>query len=154
MDYTPRRIIAMVREGFRDEVLKSFTIWLCASCYSCTASCPKEIKITDLMYNLKREAIREKTHPPGFTIPVLAKEFFASVAKHGRMSEGRVVMRMYLKTNPLKHIGKSFLGLKLFLKGRMAMNQDTIKNRKQLKRLLTALDRRAAVLRFPVKEAL
>src|SRR5512138_2064641 len=27
MDYTPRRIIAMVREGFRDEVLNSVTIW-------------------------------------------------------------------------------------------------------------------------------
>ena len=36
MDYTPRQIIAMIREGFREEVLNSVTIWLCASCYSCT----------------------------------------------------------------------------------------------------------------------
>ena len=36
MDYTPREIIAMARMGFKEEVLKSYTIWLCASCYACT----------------------------------------------------------------------------------------------------------------------
>lgn len=28
MDYTPRKIIQMVKEGFRDEVLKSTTVWI------------------------------------------------------------------------------------------------------------------------------
>ena len=59
MDFTPRRIIAMVRAGFKEEVLRSFTIWLCSSCYSCTADCPREIKITDVMYALKQLAIKE-----------------------------------------------------------------------------------------------
>ena len=31
MDYTPRRIVAMTRAGFKEEVLNSFTIWLCSS---------------------------------------------------------------------------------------------------------------------------
>src|ERR1700690_1813762 len=45
MDFTPRKIIAMVRAGFRDEVLSNHTVWICASCYSCTVECPKSIKI-------------------------------------------------------------------------------------------------------------
>ena len=45
MDYTPRQIIAMIRAGFRSEVLSSYTTWLCASCYACAVECPKEIKI-------------------------------------------------------------------------------------------------------------
>ncbi|HZP02835.1 MAG TPA: 4Fe-4S dicluster domain-containing protein, partial [Terriglobia bacterium] len=40
MDYTPRRLIHMAREGFKRDVLQSFTIWLCTSCYSCTVECP------------------------------------------------------------------------------------------------------------------
>jgi hypothetical protein len=27
MDYTPRKIIAMIKSGFKDEALRSFTIW-------------------------------------------------------------------------------------------------------------------------------
>ena len=63
MDYTPRRLIAMTRAGMKDEVLGSFSIWVCASCYACTAACPKQIPITDIMYALKRTAIREGVHP-------------------------------------------------------------------------------------------
>src|SRR5512142_1640305 len=59
MDYTPRRVINLAREGFRTEALSSNTIWLCASCYSCAVQCPQDIHITDIMYGLKREAIRE-----------------------------------------------------------------------------------------------
>src|SRR5512142_1457523 len=64
MDITPRRVVQLVREGFRDEVLRSQTIWLCASCYSCAVHCPQAIHITDLMQALKREAIRERLFPP------------------------------------------------------------------------------------------
>ena len=53
----PRRIIQLVREGFRHDALRSQTIWLCASCYACAVHCPQDIHITDVMYTLKREAI-------------------------------------------------------------------------------------------------
>jgi quinone-modifying oxidoreductase subunit QmoC len=76
MDHTPRQIMAMTRAGFRDDVLSSNTPWLCASCYACTVECPKEIKITDVMYAIKREAIRRKVYPKRFPVPVLAKEFY------------------------------------------------------------------------------
>ncbi len=97
MDYTPRRIIAMVRAGFRDEVLNSVTIWLCASCYSCTVECPREIKITDVMYALKQEAIAAGTYPKRFPIPVLAREFFRGVAANGRNNEGPLMVRLLLR---------------------------------------------------------
>ena len=153
MDYTPRRIIAMLREGFKSEILESFTIWLCASCYSCTVQCPKDIKITDIMYNLKREAIREEAYPKGFTIPVLAQEFFKSVQKNGRMSEGRVIMKMYMKTNPFSHVNKAGLGLRLFRRGRMSMGQSRIKNLKELQTIMRAMDRQNTSLSFKKKEA-
>ena len=63
MDFTPRRIIALVREGFRSDALASQTIWLCASCYSCTVHCPQKVHITDVMYSLKREAIKHRFTP-------------------------------------------------------------------------------------------
>jgi len=75
MEHSPRQIMALVRAGFKDEVLQSNSIWLCASCYSCTVECPREIRITDIMYALKQRAIQEGVYPKRFPIPVLAKEF-------------------------------------------------------------------------------
>ena len=120
MEHTPRKIMALTRAGFRQEVLTSNTIWLCASCYACTVECPKQIQITDVMYALKRKAIEQGVYPKNFPVPVLAREFFNSVRKTGRSNEFWIVLRMFLKTNPLKLIGNGLMGLKLMLKGRMS----------------------------------
>jgi quinone-modifying oxidoreductase, subunit QmoC len=141
MDLPPRKIISMVREGFKEEGLTSMTIWLCASCYSCTSDCPKGIKITDVMYALKRRAITDGVYPKRFPTPVLAREFFSLVEEYGRNSEGRLLVQMYLKTNPFAMLKQAFMGMKLFLVGRVSMKTERIKNREQLHTLLKALDR-------------
>lgn len=140
MDYTPRQIIALTRGGFKDEVLNCFTIWLCASCYNCTVECPQGIKVTDVMYALKRRAIQEKTHPKRFPIPILAREFHNSVAKYGRNSEAWVAAMMYLKSNPFKHFRKGLFAVKLLLTGRMRLKREKIKNVPELKAILHALE--------------
>ena len=141
MDHTPRKIIAMTRAGFRDEVLSSNTIWLCSSCYSCTVECPKEIKITEIMYVLKRRAIERKVYPRKFPIPVLAQEFFKSVLSTGRSNEGRTVARVWLKTNPMQMLANAALGLKLMRRGRMTMKKERMTGgHAQMRRLLDSLD--------------
>lgn len=140
MDYTPRRIVAMTLAGFKQEVLSSFTIWLCASCYSCTAECPKGIKITELMYALKQKAIEEKMYPKRFTIPTLAREFFKLVLKNGRNSEGKLITSVFLKTHPLNLLKMSRLGLRLLKTGRMNLKTERIQRMNELQPLLEALD--------------
>lgn len=141
MDYTPRRIIAMVREGFKDEVLNSYTIWLCASCYSCTVECPKEIHITDVMYALKREAIANKIHPKNFFIPKLADKFYGQVEKTGRNSELPVLIKLYA-FSPLKMLKNAGLGWGLFSRGRMPLVEGGVKDRKSFKKYLDAVEKR------------
>jgi quinone-modifying oxidoreductase, subunit QmoC len=136
MDYTPRKIIAMVRAGFRQEVLSNRTVWLCASCYQCTVECPKGIKITDVMYALKREAIENKIHLKNFPVPILAKAFFGEVKRRGRISEAYLLIRYYFNYNLFKMLGYSSLGLKLFLKGRLSLFEKGMKNKKGLRALL------------------
>jgi heterodisulfide reductase subunit C len=138
MDYSPRRLIAMTRAGYRREVLGSFTIWLCSSCYACTVACPKGIKITDVMYALKRRAIKDGLYPRRFPIPVLAREFFGAVRKRGRSSEGRLLARLYLRTNPLRALPIAGLGLRLWRRGRMDFRAAHVRRRAELARLLAA----------------
>jgi heterodisulfide reductase subunit C len=137
MDYPPRKIIALIKNGFKEEALKSFTIWLCPSCYTCQVRCPAKIKITDVMYALKRRAIEDKVYPSRFAIPVLAKEMHKLIAKNGRNSELWLVLNMYLKSkNPLGLLKMAPMGLSLMKTGRMSLKKEKIKNRKQLRKLL------------------
>lgn len=142
MDYTPRKIVAMVRGGFREEVLNCFTIWLCASCYSCAVNCPMKLKITDIMYTLKQIAMKEGQYPSRFPVPVLAKEFIKMVKRNGRINEGVLATLMMLKTNPVRILGYSTTGLKLFLKGRIGLELPKVSDPKQLKKMIEALEAR------------
>jgi len=54
MDILPNQIIRYAQLGFKDELLKSKAIWICASCFTCNARCPKGINIAEVI-----EAIRE-----------------------------------------------------------------------------------------------
>jgi quinone-modifying oxidoreductase subunit QmoC len=136
MDYTPRKIIAMTREGFKEEVLNSLTIWLCASCYSCYVQCPRQIHITDVMYTLKREAIQMGFHPKRLPIPILAQEFYKRVVKDGRNTESWLLVSLYLRTNPFIMLREAILGIKLFLRGRLTIGRERVKRRDQLHAIL------------------
>lgn len=141
MDYTPRQIIGMVREGFKDDVLKSQTIWVCASCYSCTVECPRQIKLTDVMYILKRMAMEKGIYPRGLPIPILAREFFDIVADRGRNSEAALMVRVGMKTGALRLARKLGFGFKLMRKGRLSPRMERISNPSEISKIVKAVSK-------------
>jgi ferredoxin len=56
MDLLPNQIIRAVQLGLAEDVIRSRTPWLCASCLVCTVRCPKGIDIARVM-----EAVRQIT---------------------------------------------------------------------------------------------
>jgi heterodisulfide reductase subunit C len=140
MDHTPRQVMALTRSDFKNEVLRDHTIWLCASCYACTVECPKNIRITDIMYELKQRAIHEGYYPKHFPIPVLAREFTDMVRKNGRISEMLLVIKLFLKTSWKAALGNWRMGLDLQRTGRMSLKAEKIQQREQLARMIDAVN--------------
>lgn len=140
MDYTPRQIMALVRADFKHEVLRSRTIWLCASCYACTVECPRNIRITDIMYALKQRAIQEGVYPRRFPIPVLAHEFSAMARRYGRITETLLVLRLFLKSNWTALFRSWRLGLGLLRTGRFSLRRERITGRQQLEQMLATVN--------------
>jgi len=136
MDFGPRRIIGLVREGFRTTALSSETIWLCASCYSCAVHCPRKIHVTDIMYTLKREAIEAKLYPRRLPIPVLAQEFYRAVRSRGKNPELWVVLRMALKSHPLILLSMIHTGWALLRTGRLSLHSEHSDGIAEIKRYL------------------
>lgn len=60
MDLLPNQIIRLVQLGQIEEVVNSKTIWLCASCFSCTTRCPKGVDLAKLMEALRLLLLRKK----------------------------------------------------------------------------------------------
>jgi len=136
MDRSPRQLLYLAREGFREEVLRSFTIWLCTSCYTCTVRCPCGIHVTDMMYALKRRAIEDGLYPKRFAIPVLAREFRRMVKSRGRITESRLVLQLMMRTKLMRLLGMIPMGRNLLRTGRFSMKAERIRDREQLSKLL------------------
>lgn len=139
MDHTPREIFAMIKAGFKEEVLKSNTPWYCVSCYYCMVRCPQEIHITDIMYTLKRMAIKEGYYRESSATeaPEFSETFIDYVENYGRSFELGLAARHHMRHHPINTIRMaSSLGLELLRKGRMDLTPTRIKNIDQLKAIL------------------
>jgi heterodisulfide reductase subunit C len=132
MDITPRKTIALFRAGEIESILRSNTIWICASCYACTVRCPSGIKITDMMYAFKRIAMERKIFPGRLPVHALSSSFVSIVNKYGRNQEVGLLLRYGLKTSLARLIAQIPLGWRLRWKGRVSLKTTTIKDRKQL----------------------
>jgi heterodisulfide reductase subunit C len=122
MDSSPREIVAFVRAGYRDRVLSSNTIWMCASCYACYVRCPKEIKITDFMYKLKQIAMRQGyRNPEAKRARVLARKFADNVRSLGRNNEMWLLVKYFLATNIFSALKYTGMGLSLLGTGRLEL---------------------------------
>lgn len=135
MQYTPRTLFALINANQRDEVLTANTMWYCVSCYLCTTRCPQEIPITDIMYALKRLAIREGKVKDS-TAPYLAKTFTDLVERYGRSYEVGIATLYLALRKPTSALKMGGMGFSMFTKGRLALLPTKIKNVDQLQAIV------------------
>ena len=149
MDYSPRKLIAMVRSGMREEVLSSNSMWYCLTCYLCTVRCPRGIKPTELMHALECLAVRHDLATRRTTTPIVYQSFVDILTRNGRVHEVDFIFRYYLnlyrlflRMKPLaalKMVALAFMtpvALKLFGRGRLAFKAKRIKRRRELNAIL------------------
>jgi len=135
MDYTPREVIAAFRAGMLARVLESNTVWMCASCYGCAVRCPAGIKLTDIMYELKRLGIKYRIHPKGVSAPALSRVFVSLVDRYGRNLEPMLLLRFLAQVNPLSLFRLLPLGLRFFSHRRSQLRPSKIKGLAQLRKI-------------------
>jgi len=136
MDLSPRELIALFRAGEMELIMKSRTIWICASCYACTTRCPSGIKITDIIYALKRTAMERGLETSAPQVKVLASTFIDNLMKYGRLHEGTLIRKYYSRTNLMKFLDIAPLGRKLWKTKRMSVFPRRIKGHKSLSRII------------------
>jgi len=57
MDITPSQIMRKVMIG-QEDVLQSRTMWICASCFTCTIRCPRKLDVSKVAEALRQIELR------------------------------------------------------------------------------------------------
>lgn len=127
MDLLPDRVIRLALLGAEDQVLGSNTIWVCASCETCTTRCPNGIDIAGVMDWLKEEALKRGLAIPQPDVAGFHRAFLKTIkTSGGRLSEP-LLMGLFAfnkfrrKFDPEDMRQNLKLGLKLWKRGRLPL---------------------------------
>ena len=128
-DYPVNQIMRLIQLGQRETVLKSRSIWLCASCQACTTRCPNNVDVARIMEALRIMSRREGMVSGG-DIRMFFDEFLRSVRTFGRVFETGLLPVYSIKA------GKPFTDLDLaprvLMKGKLAFMPPKMKGRKKV----------------------
>jgi heterodisulfide reductase subunit C len=139
MDYKPHQVMQMVNLGRIAPLLSSRTIWVCASCYTCSTRCPNEVNVAGVMDSLRQQALVEKAAPAEAGVRLFHRAFLGDVRAHGRVHELSMMARYKMATRT--YLDDMRLGRRMFLKGKLRLLPSFVRNRKEIARLFTKEDR-------------
>ena len=133
MDVPPNAIHRFLQFGYRDELLKSNAIWLCAACETCGNRCPNDINTAKVIDALKHLAVREGIRGKEKAVPVMHTVFLSGIKKRGRMHEISLIRDMRLRSGGyFKDMG---LGIKMFRMGKLSLIGEKVKNIKEVRNI-------------------
>ena len=117
MDHKPSQLIHAIRLGMDDLVFKSTTMWLCASCETCTTRCPQEVDVAKVMDAVKITAVRQGIKPTISQVAAFYRAALANIKKCGRMYEMGMIVGLKMRT--FDFFKDAQLGMKMFRKGKL-----------------------------------
>ncbi len=62
MDTPPRQILRMAQLGLQEDLEKSETCWVCASCHGCNVMCPRGVDLPRVMEALRQMKLRKNVN--------------------------------------------------------------------------------------------
>jgi heterodisulfide reductase subunit B len=86
MDLMPNQVMRALQLG-DESVLESKTIWVCASCQTCTTRCPQGIDIAAIMDELRIESKRRGIEPALPDVDKFGRLFLTDIRVLGRLYE-------------------------------------------------------------------
>jgi heterodisulfide reductase subunit C len=142
MDLYPDQVMRYIQLGLRKEILGSSTIWVCASCETCTTRCPNEVDIARVMDYLKQTIVKKKTKAAERKVLTFHRVFLDAVRKRGRVFETGLMQNYMLKSGEWIHKLKDRtimeeirLGWTMARKGRLNMLPKKIKGKNEIKKM-------------------
>lgn len=62
LEILPRKIMRMAQFGLEENIADSKTFWTCASCHTCSVTCPRGIDLAKVMEALRQLSLRKNVN--------------------------------------------------------------------------------------------
>ncbi len=132
-DYKPLQVVRMCCYGLEEPLLRSRTIWLCASCETCTTRCPNGIDIAGMMDVLRSRGLASKQRAREPKILAFHKSFLNSIRHHGRIFEVGMIAGYKFRTGDLfSDLG---MGFQMIKRGKIKFAPHRIQETKEVRSL-------------------
>ncbi len=138
MDITSSVVMRMIQseeETVDKELLQSQAIWLCASCEMCISRCPMQVDIPKIMDFLRQQSLAENLQNKSANKNIVSfhRSFLDMVQVTGRSYEIGMIADYKLRSK--KFLQDLTLAPKMFLKGKLPVIPESVKDRKSIKRI-------------------
>jgi heterodisulfide reductase subunit C len=128
-DYPVSRLMRLIQAGQRDLALSAGTIWMCASCETCSERCPNKIDVAgvvDACRHMACEMGKGGTH----AVKIFWESFSQSVEWHGRAHEAGLLAMYMFRTG--RFWTDVDLAPKMLPKGKIAILPHRIQGRREV----------------------
>lgn len=114
MDLVPPQLMHAIQLGLEDVVYNSKTMWLCASCLTCSTRCPQGVDVAEAMNAIKIMMFCNKKEPQVPDVLKFNRSFVENLNWFGRIYELGLVGMLKLRTG--KFTEDLAMGMKMLKK--------------------------------------
>jgi heterodisulfide reductase subunit C len=132
-DYTPRKIIQLIKLNEMNTLLSMDSLWTCLSCQLCLDRCPSGIDIPRIIDYLRSQSYLKNRNLKRKTIEKFYELMLDNIKNRGRLNETILMIKYNFATR--NYFANAALGKKLFLKGKLKISSPRTKNIKALQSL-------------------
>jgi len=136
MDMAPNAVIRLVQLGFKEEVLRCSTIWMCVGCHTCSSECPQAIDMSAIMDALRQIAIEEGVPVAEPDILNFHNEVLKSIDRHGRTHKLEIMLRY--KAKKLDLFSDINVGLRMLAKRKLDLRPSKVNNIEKIHQLFSS----------------
>ena len=139
MDLQPNQVLRLIQMNDGRTVLRCSTLWLCASCQTCSVRCPENIDIAKIMDALRKLSLEAGVSPGEEKVVKFDEIFLDTVWKRGCVHELELVMRYNMALRqPFKD---AHLGPMMFTRGKLSLLGHKIKEVDKIKEIFKSSKR-------------
>jgi heterodisulfide reductase subunit C len=140
-DVPVNQIMRFVQAGQKDAVLGCKSIWLCATCETCTTRCPNNIDVARVIDVLRQIARREGRIGVS-EIQEFRDAFLESIQANGRLFETGVLAKYFTKTG--RGWADFSLGPQILSKGKLSFLPHKIQGKAEIAKIFERFEKGAA----------
>ena len=116
-DYTPRKIVQLVRLGAETTLLNMDSLWTCVSCQLCLDRCPSGINIPRIMDYLREKAVRQGLPARRPNVELFNRLMLDSIRQTGKVAEAPLMIRFNWASR--QYFNSVDLAPRMLLKGKL-----------------------------------